>query len=66
MVCVEVCAIIIKECIMDYNVMYENWLSNPLLCAEGVSELQAIADNETERNTALVQSLLLVLQVCAV
>ena len=34
---------------MDYNVMYENWLSNPLLCAEGVSELQSIADNETEK-----------------
>ncbi len=33
---------------MDYKIAYENWLSNPLLCAEGVSELKSIANNEGE------------------
>ena len=34
---------------MDYKIAYENWLSDPMLCAEGVSELQSIADNEQEK-----------------
>lgn len=34
---------------MDYKITYENWLFNPMLCAEGVSELQSIADDETEK-----------------
>ncbi len=33
---------------MAYRIEYENWLNHPLLTAEGVEELTAIADNEKE------------------
>jgi len=33
---------------MDYKVNYDNWLSSPFLCAEGVKELNAIKSNEQE------------------
>ena len=31
---------------MDYNHVFESWISNPLMCAEGLSELNAIRDDE--------------------
>lgn len=31
---------------MDYRIEYENWLSSPLLCSEGVEELTALKDDE--------------------
>ena len=34
---------------MDYNSIYESWLSNPLLCAEGIKELNSIKDDEKEK-----------------
>lgn len=34
---------------MEYNIVYNNWVSNPMLCAEGVAELKSIADNEKEK-----------------
>lgn len=34
---------------MEYNIIYNNWVSNPMLCAEGVAELKSIADNEKEK-----------------
>jgi phosphoglucomutase len=33
---------------MDYKKEYENWLNNPVLCAEGRAELLAIANDEKE------------------
>ena len=32
----------------DYNIRYENWLTNPTLSAEALAELKGIADNEKE------------------
>ena len=34
---------------MDYNSIYESWLSNPLLSAEGIKELNSIKDDEKEK-----------------
>ena len=34
---------------MDYNSVYESWLSNPLLSAEGIVELSSIKDDEKEK-----------------
>ena len=34
--------------VMDYRLVYENWISNPALSAEELSELNAISDNEKE------------------
>ena len=31
---------------MDYNLIFNEWISNPLLCAEGLSELNSIKDDE--------------------
>lgn len=33
---------------MDYKIMYENWVANPLLCAEGLNELKGIAEDEKQ------------------
>ena len=33
---------------MDYKVNYENWLASPYLRADGLAELQKIADDEKE------------------
>ena len=33
---------------MDYKLIYENWLANPSLTAEELSELNSISDNLTE------------------
>ena len=33
---------------MDYKVSYQNWIANPLLCDEGLKELNSIKDNEKE------------------
>ena len=38
-----------EDLIMDYNSIYESWLSNPLLCAEGIKELNSIKDDEKEK-----------------
>ncbi|MBQ7407931.1 MAG: phospho-sugar mutase, partial [Clostridia bacterium] len=34
---------------IDYKVAYDNWVSNPLLTAEGLAELRSIADDEKEK-----------------
>lgn len=34
---------------MEYNIVYNNWTSDPRLCAEGLAELKNIADNEKEK-----------------
>ena len=34
---------------MDYQLEYENWVANPLLNAEGLRELTAIKDDETQK-----------------
>ncbi len=33
---------------MDYKMTYDNWIVNPLLCAEGLNELKSIADDEKQ------------------
>ena len=33
---------------MDYKMTYDNWIANPLLCAEGLNELKSIADDEKQ------------------
>ena len=33
---------------MDYKMIYDNWISNPLLCTEGLNELKSIENNEKE------------------
>ncbi|MBE5765418.1 MAG: phospho-sugar mutase [Clostridiales bacterium] len=32
----------------DYKTLYHNWIAHPMLCAEGLNELQAIAEDEKE------------------
>ena len=32
----------------DYKTLYHNWIAHPMLCAEGLNELQAIQENEKE------------------
>lgn len=36
------------EIFMNYKMLYENWVSNPLLCAEGLNELSSIANDEKQ------------------
>ena len=33
---------------MDYRVIYDNWITSPYLCAEGLAELTAIKDDPKE------------------
>lgn len=33
---------------MDYKMIYDNWVSNPMLCAEGLNELRAISADEKQ------------------
>lgn len=33
---------------MSYKMLYDNWVSNPLLCAEGLAELKSIENDEKE------------------
>ncbi len=34
---------------MDYNLIFDSWLTNPLLCAEGLTELNSVRDDEAEK-----------------
>ena len=33
---------------MDYKMAYDNWIANPLLCAEGLNELKSVANDEKQ------------------
>ena len=33
---------------MDYKIIYDNWIANPLLCAEGLNELKAIENDDKQ------------------
>ncbi|MBR2968580.1 MAG: hypothetical protein IKC36_01925 [Clostridia bacterium] len=42
---------------MDYNLIYENWLANPSLSAEELSELTAISEDEKEKEYRFAKDL---------
>lgn len=41
----------------DYNIKYENWLSNPTLSADALAELKSIADDEKEKEYRFAKEL---------